>query len=75
MINEDEINEVKEAIKELHKMYYAGNPFDNPITGLAFHENLEILFNWVGLTESLIKNNPGERSSDELRKVYFEDGN
>jgi len=61
------MSEVKELIKALHKAYYVDEM--TPKEFMTFHAALEDLFNYAGIENSLVENNPGEVSPNAFKAM------
>lgn len=56
--------ELKALIKKLHRVYYCEDVLENPQRYLEFHGFLQELFNYAGITDTLVSNNPNEVSPE-----------
>lgn len=64
------MEEIKETIKKLHKMYYdEDGPFKTPESTMQFHDLMEILFNYAEITETLCENNPDGMTREKFLDI------
>jgi hypothetical protein len=60
-------DQVKSIIKCIHKKWYSDDfKLADPSDFLFIHRHLGGLFNYAGITETLVENNPGETTPDEV---------
>lgn len=57
--------ELKNVIKCIHKLWY-DDPFKSREDAYQLHQHLGELFNYAGITETLVKNNPGKTTPEEF---------
>lgn len=59
-------SELKAVIRCVHRLFYTDDILENPKVFLEFHRHLQELFNYAGITSTLVKNNPGEMSPEQV---------
>lgn len=63
-------DELKEVIRCVHKLWYDEEWTKSPAAGLRLHRHMEVLFNYAGITSTLVANNPEEVSPIDF-KIHF----
>lgn len=65
-----EIDEAKQAIRRIHKIWYGNVSWlKSPELALALHRQMETIFNFAGITDTLVQNNPDKMSPSDFKFI------
>lgn len=62
-------DEIKAVVKCIHRIWYEGNPMENPRDLLELHKHLSVLWNEAGITSTLAVNNPDQFSTEDAERA------
>lgn len=58
--------ELVQAIRTIHRMYYDGSFLKSPDLAMDFHQSLETLFDFAEIKDTLVENNPNGVSPSDF---------
>lgn len=64
------IQDLKPLVECIHRQYYGHDLTNNADQYIIFHEHLSQLFNLVGITSTLVENNPNEVSPEQFKNIF-----
>lgn len=66
--------ELKQVIRCIHRIWYADNPAwtESPKMALELLEHMSELFNYAGITETLVENNPDKMSPEDFKERFVD---
>lgn len=62
--------ELKTTIRNVHKLWYNKNWAKSPTHAMKLHRHMEDLFNFAGITSTLVDKNPDEVSPQEFNRRF-----
>lgn len=68
MSNEVTAVQAKETIKKIHSVWYDGDFLKDPALAIAMHRHMEVLFNFAGIEETLVENNPDKITPTQVEE-------